>query len=859
MKFKLFLLFFFFVIGSTTVLAQSLSDIGKVKVDMLSDAQLQEMLQRAKSQGLNESQVVTMARERGMPAGELGKLQQRLAKLKQGSRGGQEATASEGSERTMEGESELTEVPAPPALETLSPYQQKIFGFTLFYNKELNFNPSLNIPTPQGYVLGSGDQLLIDIYGASQQSYDLKVSPDGKILVPNIGPISVGGSTVAAASARIKTALTQIYSGLASGISSMDLRLGNIRTVQVALVGELNRPGNYTLPAFASPFNALFAAGGPNENGSFRHIQVYRDNKLLTEIDVYDFLIKGTHNSSIILRDNDVIIVPPVRARVEITGPVRREGYFEVKPNENLSNLLSFAGEFKPEAYQDRLTLSRTTGTELRVEEVTASNFGSFVPKDGDNYRIGEILDRYENRVQISGALNRPGTFALTEGMSVGQLIQRAQGLRPDAFSTRATLYRTRADYSLAIVAVDVQGILSGKVADLTLEREDVLVLPSRYDLQEEYYLKISGEVNNPGAFAFGANMSVGDLILQAGGFTAGAETSRIEIVRRKNSADVSEIAEIIPVTVPLNLSFQENVVTLQPFDHVMVRRNPGFRAEQLVRVEGEVLYPGEYAVTSANDRISDLLQRSGGFTRFAYPKGATLIRRNEYFQPPTEAEQQQQVLESVKKNLPLDSLSRNEMNKELEGRINKEIADKAKVKSVNPDVLQVDLYKKQTLQNLSNRDSLGVQVEMKTSEMIGIDLEAIFKNPKSKEDLILLEGDVLSIPKELQTVRMRGELLFPTSTRFQQGAGFRQYISKAGGFTDRSRKGRAYVVYANGDVSRTHKLLFFSIYPRVSPGAEIIVPQKPERQGITAQGWIGIGTSLATLGLLINQLIPAN
>jgi protein involved in polysaccharide export with SLBB domain len=857
MKLKYLLIFFLFALGSTTLLAQSLSDIGKVKVDMLSDAQLQEMLQRAKDNGLNESQVVTMARERGMPAGEVGKLQQRIAKLKQGARGGQEATSSEGSERTMEGESELTEVPAPPALETLSPYQQKIFGFTLFYNKELNFNPSLNIPTPQGYVLGSGDQLLIDIYGASQQSYDLKVSPDGKILVPNIGPISVGGSTVAAASARIKTALTQIYSGLASGISSMDLRLGNIRTVQVALVGELNRPGNYTLPAFASPFNALFAAGGPNENGSFRHIQVYRDNKLLSEIDVYDFLIKGTHSSSITLRDNDVIIVPPVRTRVELTGPVRREGYFEVKPNENLKDLLSFAGDFKPEAYQDRLTLSRTTGTEMRIEEVTASNFGSFVPKDGDSYRIGEILDRYENRVQISGALNRPGTFELTEGMTVGQLIQRAQGLRPDAFVTRATLYRTKEDYSLAIVAVDVQGILSGKVADLPLQREDVLVLPSRYELQEEFYVNISGEINNPGSFAFGSDMRVGDLILQAGGFTAGAETSRIEIVRRKNSADGSEIAEIIPVVVPADLSLQDNAITLQPFDHVMVRRNPGLRAEQLVRIEGEVLYPGEYAITSSNDRISDLLNRAGGFSRFAYPKGATLIRRNEYFQPPTEAQQQQQVLESVKNNLPLDSLSRSELNKQLEGRIQKDIQNKVKAKAANPELLQVDLYKKENLEML-NSDEL-IEIEVKTTEMIGIDLEVILKNPKGKEDLILLEGDVLSIPKELQTVRMRGELLFPTSTRFQQGAGFRQYISKAGGFTDRSRKGRAYVVYANGDVSRTHKLLFFPIYPRVAPGAEIIVPQKPERQGMTAQGWIGIGTSLATLGLLINQLIPAN
>ena len=858
MKYKIFLLFFLFAIGSTTILAQSLSDIGKVKVDMLSDAQLQEMLQRAKDQGLNESQVVTMARERGMPMAEVGKLQQRLAKLKQGGQKEGKVTADSDT-RMVDGEDQLSPERDVPELETLSPYQQKIFGFSLFYNKKLNFNPSLSIPTPQGYVLGSGDQLLIDVFGASQQSYDLKVSPEGKILVPNVGAIAVGGSTVGAATARIKTSLTQIYSGLQSGISFLEVRLGNIRTVSVALVGELNQPGNYTLPAFASPFNALFAAGGPNENGSFRHIQVYRDNKLLTEIDVYDFLIKGTHSSSITLRDNDVIIVPPVRTRVELTGPVRREGYFEVKPNENLTNLLSFAGDLKPEAYQDRLTLSRMTGTQMRVEEVTSANFGSFVPKDGDNYRIGEILDRYENRVQISGALNRPGTFALTEGMTVGQLIQRAQGLRPDAFITRATLYRTQADYSLAIVPVDVQGVLSGKVADIALQREDVVNIPSRYELQEEYYLKISGEVNNPGAFAFGADMRVGDLILQAGGFTAGAETSRIEIIRRKNSADGSEIAEIIPVTIPADLSLQDNPLTLMPFDHVMVRRNPGFRAEQLVRVEGEVLYPGEYAVTSANDRVSDLLQRAGGFTRFAYAKGATLIRRNEYFQPPAEAQQQQQVLESVKKNLPLDSLSRSELNKELESRINKEIAEKAKDKAANPEVLQVDLYKKQTLRTLAERDSMEVEVEIKTTEMIGIDLEAIFKNPKGKEDLILLEGDVLSIPKELQTVRMRGELLFPTSTRFQQGASFRQYISKAGGFTDRSRKSRAYVVYANGDVKRAHKFLVYSVYPRIAPGAEIIVPQKPERQGITAQGWIGIGTSLATLGLLINQLIPAN
>ena len=857
MKLRILLFFFLFALGSTTLLAQSLSDIGKVKVDMLSDAQLQEMLDRAKGQGLSESQVIAMARERGMPMAEVGKLQQRLAKLKQGGKAAQPKEGSSDAARSLEGEDGLSEVPAPPALETLSPYQQKIFGFTLFYNKELNFNPSLNIPTPQGYVLGGGDQLLIDIYGASQQSYDLQVSPDGKIFVDNVGPIAVGGSTVAAASARIKTALTKIYSGLSSGITSMDLSLGNIRTVQVALAGELNRPGNYTLPAFASPFNALFAAGGPNENGSFRHIQVYRDSKLLTEIDVYDFLIKGAHSSSITLRDNDVIIVPPVRARVELTGPVRREGFFEVKPNENLNDLLSFAGGFKPEGYKDRLTLTRMTGTERRVAEVEAAGFAAFVPKDGDSFRIGEILERFENRVQISGALLRPGTFALEPGLTLGQLIQKAEGLRPDAFVNRATLYRTQADYSLAIVPVDVQGVLSGKVADIALQREDVLHIPSRYELQEEYYVKITGEVNSPGAFAFGENMRVADLVLQAGGFKAGAAAGRIEVVRRRNSEDGSHIAEILPVAIAADLSISETPIVLQPFDHVIVRRNPGYRAEQLVRMEGEILYPGEYALTSSNERISDLLRRSGGFTAYAYPKGATLIRRNEYFQSPTEAQQQQQLLQSVKGNLPLDSLSRSELNAQLEGRIQKDMDNKSKATSMNPDNLFLDGARLDTIYSISEIER--IQLERRQYDKIGIDLEEIARNPLGSEDLILMEGDVLSIPKQLQTVRLRGEILNPTSTKYSNGKSFKYYIGRAGGFTSMAKKNKSYVIYSNGDITRTKRVLIFSKFPKVLPGSEIIIPLNDGERQINPINVInsvtGVVTSALTLYLLLSNL----
>jgi protein involved in polysaccharide export with SLBB domain len=856
MKFKLFLFFLSLTICSSNLLAQSLSDIGKVNVDMLSDQQLQEMLQRATLQGLNASQVVTMARERGMAAGEVAKLQQRLTKLNQG--GIQNTPVPSFNERVVLG-TQTEAIQVSPA--NLTPYQQKIFGFSLFFNKDLNFNPSLSIPTPQSYVLGAGDQLLIDVYGASQQSYDLKVSPEGKILIPNVGFIEVGGATVGAATSRIKTSLGQIYSGLNSGISFLEVRLGNIRTVSVALVGDINQPGNYTLPAFASPFNALFAAGGPNENGSFRHIQVYRNNKLLIEIDIYDFLIKGTHNSSITLNDNDVLIVPPARIRVELTGPIRREGFFELKPTESLGDLIRFAGGFRPEAYQGRITLSRKTGSEMRIEEISESNFSSFIPRDGDSYQIEGILNRYENRVQVTGALMRPGTFGLLEGMKINDLIKKAEGLREDAFLNRATLYRTKPDFSLEIVAVNIGAIVRGEEQDIVLQREDVLNIPSIYDLQEEYYVKISGEINNPGAFAFGANMRVSDLVLKAGGFTEAAMATQIEVVRRVRDDVSGKLAEIIQVSIDkdLKMTAAGSDLQLKPFDHVLIRRSPGYQREKLVRVEGEVYYPGEYALANANERISDLLKRSGGINQFAYVKGATLIRRNEFFASPSENAITVGNLAGVKANATQDEKNNTESEKILLSRIDSKISQKAISKDEATQTVKADEFKKETIENVALKEGLGTEAAVRSEEMVGIDLGEILMNPGGKNDLILQEGDVLSIPKELQTVRMRGELLFPTTTRFEEGAPFRKYISRAGGFTDRSRKVKSYVVYANGNVARTSRLLFFYFYPSIQPGAEIVVPTKPEREGVTAQGWIGIGTSLATLGLLINQLIPAN
>ncbi|MBS4070855.1 MAG: SLBB domain-containing protein [Algoriphagus sp.] len=850
--------------------SQSLMDIQNLKVDNLSDAQLEQLIKRAEASGLNEEQLQSVAIERGMPLSEAAKLRQRIDALKSRRSGPKSRLESNagGILRSVEGRESEDDIfdslrKSDPYYE-LSPIQKKIFGFTLFYNKKINFTPSLNIPTPPNYVLGPGDQLLIDVYGASQQSFDLKINPDGRILIPNVGSVQVGGSSVAAATSRIKSSLNQIYSGLSTGNTFLEVRLGNIKTVNVSLVGELNNPGTYTLPSFASPINALFAAGGLNENGSFRHIQIYRDNRLLQEVDIYNFISKGEFNSSLVLKDNDVIIVPPFKNRIEIIGPVRRDGLFELKSGESIEDLLRFAGGFGSDAYKDRITVSRKTGKDLKIEDVDRTSYGSFFPVDGDIIRIGKIQMKFENRIQISGAVQRPGSFSLSEGMGIKDLIAKADGIREDAFLNRATLYRTKTDFSLEILEIDIPSITNGNTPDILLKREDWLHIPSIYDLKEEYYVKISGEINNPGTFPFGENMKVGDLILRAGGFKESATSSRIEIARRIKNDVSGKLAEIIiiDITSDLKISGQNSQTILQPFDHIMVRRSPGFQRTQLVSVEGEAMYPGEFAIAHANERISDLLKRAGGLTNYAYPKGATLIRRNEFFKSPTEEDIKLSNLEELQKIMDRDSSEWTQaeriLMKSIETKLlnkQKEMTEKSGFKGNSEDTQSEDL-KKENLMLLADTDENIKPLKIKDVELIGIDLNEILANPYGPFDLILKEGDVLSIPKELQTVRMRGEVLFPTTARFENFRGFRSYISKSGGFTDKARKGRSYVVYANGDVKRTEKFLFFNSYPKIEPGAEIIVPSKPERERLSPQAWIGIASSLATLALIVNQLV---
>lgn len=845
---------------------QSLSDIQNLKVDNLSDAQIEQLIKKAEASGLTPNQLETLARERGMPASEAAKLRERINSLQSSLGNNSNSTDAGGGSRTFQdkqGEDMFDSIRRADPYYELTPTQKKIFGFKLFHNRELDFSPSLNMPTPQSYVVGGGDQLLIDIYGASQQSYDLEVSPEGRVFVPNVGPIQVGGATIEAALARLKTSMSRIYSGLngSNPNTFLQIRLGNIRSIKVSMVGELTKPGSYMLPSFATVFNGLYAAGGPNENGAFRNIQVYRDNRLISTVDIYQFLSKGDQSSNITLQDNDVIIVQPVQARVEIIGPVRREGLFEVKQGEYLDDLFIYTGGFTSLAYKDRVTIRRIENNQRKVIDVSTEQFSSFSLIDGDEILIGEALERFSNRVQITGAVNRPGEYSLGDGdLTVKGLIGKADGLKPEAFVTRATLYRTSADLTLAAESLDLKGILEGSVTDVSLKNEDLLFIPSRYDIQEAYYVKISGEIGSPGTYPFAAYMTVGDLILRAGGLLESATNSSIEVARRVRDANSGRLAEISTLTIDSNLelSEEEKRQPLKAFDHVFIRRSPGFEREQLISITGEVVYPGDFAMANANERISDVVNRAGGLSQFAYPKGASLIRRTVYYEGMSEEEMTEEMMREIRDNLdPKKNRSQNEAESILFQRLEEKLdAIEEEREKVEREKVRKSLFEMDADKDSVKTDSDLFQIRYKEQDMIGIDLEYILKNPGSEADLILFEGDIIQIPKQLQTVRMIGEVLLPTTARYIDSKGFRSYISKAGGFTEGARRSKSYVIYANGDAKRTHSFLGLKFYPNLEPGAEIVVPRKPQKEKLSAAAWIGIASTLATLGILINTVV---
>lgn len=657
---------------------------------------------------------------------------------------------------------------------------KKIFGADLFNNDNLTFEPDMRIATPKSYQLGPDDELDIHIFGDVLDNFKVKISPEGTVKILNLGPIYINGLTVDEATVRIISRLRQLYQGLnkpGSG-SSAQVTLGNVRSIKVTLTGEVKLPGTYTVSSLSTVFNALYLAGGPSNNGSYRNIRIIRGNKVIRTLDLYDFLLRADQKDNIHLQDQDIIRVTDYENRIEMSGEVKRPMIFESIKGETFKDVLRFAGGFTEKAYTYMINVRRNTSRELKLLNITQEEVGSFLPQNGDKYSIGAIIERYENKVEVQGAVFRPGMYALETGLaSIKELIKKAEGLREDAFMSRATLTRRKENFDPEILSIDLGKILRGEVADINLQREDVLNVYSILNLREKRFVNILGEVNEPGEFDFKEGMKVGDLILLAKGFKESASFSNLELARRIINHGSGEILtnkiEIITFDIDGNLKLNNegSQMELKPFDIISIRRAPNYEEQRSVKILGMVNYPGSYAIQNNKQRISDIILRAGGLRVEGYLEGAKLFR---------------------------------------------------------------------------------------DSTTVGVNLREILKNPESQENLQLMAGDQLTIPRLLQTIKLTGGVQNPLAVSYKEGFSLRDYIAEAGGYSEDANKKLTYITYANGVSNQIKRFLIFKKYPKINPGAEIVIPEIPKnaKKGLTAAEAIGLASSLVSVSFAIITLV---
>ncbi|WP_367210711.1 SLBB domain-containing protein [Sphingobacterium sp. R2] len=815
-----------------------------IKVDNLSDAQIEQYVKQAALMGYDESQLDGFARAQGVSAVEVQKLKERLANIKrkkqqpnpsQGSSSQSRNTRSTG--RQVDGYSNADSLQNKQTNRRDSMENEegklKIFGSDLFKNNAITFEPNLRMATPSSYIIGPDDEILLDITGDNEASYQLPVTPDGTIKVEYVGQINVAGLSIAAAKNKIEQRLSGTYPAIRSGRTQVSVNIGNIRTIRVTLTGAATKPGTYSLPSLATVFNALYAAGGPNKNGTYRKIQVIRGNRVISTIDVYDFLANGIQQGNVRLQDQDIIHIPVYGARVQFEGEVKRPAIFETVPGESLLDILRYAGDFTENAYSAKVKVLQTTGRERSVQDIYADQFANYTPKSGDQYIVEPILDRFANRISVLGAVFRPGIFGLEPGMTLKQVLEMADGVREDAFLERGIINRLKADNTSELINFNVRDVLAGTAADIPLKREDKIEISSIFDLRDEYKFTVQGEVRFPGDFPFASNATLGDLIQKAGGLTEGAKNARIEIARRIKNLDVTDhrSSQTVLVDIKDGVLTDPNM-TLQPYDVISVLGDAGFRTQRQVKIEGEVLYPGYYTIMREDERISDIIKRAGGLTTYAYTEGASLKRTG--MSKLNAAEKKEK--ERLKKELERDSLDAEENDGKTKKytAVEEENGDNSKAKS-------------SALAKVSQQSTSDSDIE--PSDLVGIELNKILEKPYEKGDLLVLDGDIINVPKELETVKVVGEVLNPNNVVYVKGKSLKYYVNQAGGFTDNALKKRVFVQYANGAVKGKD-----GGYPEVKPGAEIIVPKRAPRERLSSQAWIGIGTGIAsTLAIIIS------
>lgn len=815
----------FFLLGILIALtspATAQREITDVNVEELSDEQIRRIIDEMENRGLTLDEAIRLARARGANEQQIGQITQRIRRMQL-----EKAMGQDGQKKTFRtGEKDSLKHWEPDSLKKKGTWKEdeeqseeqgwkkqkkqpevldvtkRLFGYQLFNRENLTFEPSVNIPMPPGYVIGINDELVIQVWGQSQQTYILNVGNNGAVNIPDLGPVSVAGLEYGQVSELIKKRLSEIYSDMGgdSPGTFADVTVSNSRSIKVNVIGEAITPGTYTLPATASAFNALYLSGGPNVNGSFREIRVMRDNKLLTTIDVYDYLINANTAANITLRDQDILFIPPYHKRVETVGAFKRKAIFELKEGENLSDLLRFCGGFNEKASTSRLLVTRFHNDQYQLADVTSEQFPAFVLQNGDLVRAEPVMNRFENRISVEGAVFRPGAYALEQGMTVSALIKKAGGLREDYFSGRGIIIRLDNQLYPTTIPFDVDKVMQGN-NDIPLQREDQVIIRDIFSMGEKKTVRIYGEVMEPGQYDFHKNMTLRDLIFLAQGMTEAASESQVEVARRNNYREAgiinSKMASLYQFKIgrDLALSGQDAAFRLEPFDQVYIRKAPSYEAQKTVFIRGEVKYPGEYSISNKNERISDLIKRAGGLTPYGFADGARL---NRYLN-----RQLKDQLDVIK-----------EMRTELDSSIR-----------------VMDTLKK---------EKQHVQLELRLSD--------ILKKPRTPYDYFLRDSDEIIIPMKTEEIWVSGQVLSPIGLSWQKGKSLRYYVDRSGGFSTKAKKSKTFVVYSNGTTQVTKGALFRN-YPDVRPGSQIIVPAKPERKPGTSN-WLAITSALSSLAI---------
>lgn len=781
----IFLLSFCFIVSA--------QNINNVNVNSLGEAQIQQVVKEVESRGLSLDQAVTLAKARGATTIQINDIMRRIQELRSGN---QQLLVSPGVE-TAQSSALVRGAFSKKANLEATAKNKRVFGYYLFNNENLTFEPSVNIPTPKNYVIGSGDEININVWGASQQSYQLDVDQSGSIHVKDLGPIYLSGMNFENAEKLIKKRFTAIYAGMAGDKPNTwaEVSLGSLRSIKINIIGEVNVPGTYNLPSTATAFNALYLSGGPNENGSFRNIKLIRDGKTIQVLDIYDFLINGNTKHNYQLRDQDILFIPIYEKKVEVIGAFKRNGYFELIEKESLADLIRYAGNFSGNAYKHRLSITKYTDKDMMMADVEQKDFSNYIPDNSDIIKAGVVINRFSNRVKIAGAIYRPGSYELKPQLTLSQLIKKAEGVKDEVYSSRGIIIREKEDRTTQLISFDVNDVLSGKM-DIVLMREDSIEIKDVFSMREVRVVQLIGEVQQEGEFDYHEGMTVKDLLFFAGGLKEAASESLIEISRRHNyneaATESDDMVKVFSFNInrDLSLSSSDEIFQLLPFDQVYVRSAPSYFTQQTVQVKGEIMYPGSYSIKSKNERVSNVLKRAGGFTKFAHIEGATLERSYRI-----------RGMNLVNLNILSDSLTVDSSIREMQANL-----------------LELNLVK-------------------------------ILQNPGSVYDYKLKDGDIIHIPVSTLEIRVVGEVMSPIGMAYEKRRSLKYYIDKTGGFTTNAKRSKIYVLYANGTTKTTKQTLFLKDYPPIKPGCQIIIPPKPVRTANSSQ-WVAFASVLASLTL---------